>query len=227
MKVKLINYTPEPEKTVAAAAYTCHSKECAEIDEMNDEKIRKIIRATRSSGHHSVMEHAGFTFAVDGISRACTHQLVRHRIASFSQQSQRYVNLGEPDYVIPETVEKKNETRKTFEKTMKDVWDTYKRLVKNGIPDEDARYVLPNAAKTSIVITMNARELYYFFSLRCCNRAQWEIRDMANKMLKQVKKVAPVLFEEAGPRCKQLGYCPEMESCGLMPRKKDVLKEGK
>jgi len=223
MKVKLINYTPEPEKTVAAAAYTCHSKECAVINEMSKEKIRKIIRATRSSGHHSVMEHASFTFAVDGISRSCTHQLVRHRIASFSQQSQRYVNLSRAGCVIPKTVEKNAKTKKIFEKIVKDVWDTYNKLVENGIPDEDARYVLPNAAKTSIVVTMNARELYHFFSLRCCNRAQWEIRNMANKMLKQVKRVAPVLFEEAGPMCKQLGYCPETESCGLMPMKKDVL----
>jgi len=224
MKVKLINYTPEPEKTVAAAAYTCHSKECASM-EMPDEKIRKILRATRISGHHSVMEHASFTFAVDDVSRSCTHQLVRHRIASFSQQSQRYVNLSKTDYVIPETVEKKNETRKIFEKTMKNLWDTYNRLVENGIPDEDARYVLPNATKTSIVITMNARELHHFFSLRCCNRAQWEIRNMANKMLKEVGRVAPVLFEDAGPMCKQLGYCPETESCGLMPTKKEVLRK--
>ena len=224
MRVKLINYTPEPEKTVAAAAYTCHSKECASM-EMPDEKIRKILRATRISGHHSVMEHASFTFAVDDVSRSCTHQLVRHRIASFSQQSQRYVNLSKTDYVIPETVEKKNETRKIFEKTMKNLWDTYNRLVENGIPDEDARYVLPNATKTSIVITMNARELHHFFSLRCCNRAQWEIRNMANKMLKEVGRVAPVLFEDAGPMCKQLGYCPETESCGLMPTKKEVLRK--
>ncbi len=224
MTVKLINYTPEPEKTVAAAAYTCHLRKCAEIDKMSGEKIRKIIRATRNSGHHSVMEHASFTFAVDEISRACTHQLVRHRMASFSQQSQRYVNLSEPDYVLPETIEKNSKTKKFFESAMKDLWDVYNKLTENNIPDEDARYVLPNAAKTSIVITMNARELYHFFSLRCCLKAQWEIRDMANKMLSLVKRVAPVLFEDAGPRCKQLGYCPESESCGLMPTKKDVLK---
>ena len=136
-------------------------------------------------GHHSVIEHAVFTFSVEGVSRALTHQLVRHRVASFSQQSQRYVSMDSATYVTPHTIEGNADAEKLFDSVMDDIWDAYKKLEGMGIPAEDARYLLPNGCTTNITITMNARELLHFFSLRCCNRAQWEIREMADQMLLQ------------------------------------------
>ena len=157
-------------------------------------------------GHHSVIEHAVFTFSVEGVSRALTHQLVRHRVASYSQQSQRYVSMKEPSYVTPHTVQDDPEALKVFEDTGK--------LESMGIPAEDARYLLPNGCTTNITITMNARELLHFFSLRCCNRAQWEIREMADRMLELCREVSPVIFRDAGPPCVR-GPCPEGKlSCG-------------
>lgn len=223
MRVCLIEFTPNPETVVAAAGYTCHSKKCIAPETLDDKKIKKILKFLNVSGHHSVLEHASFTFAVDGLSRACSHQLVRHRVASYSQQSQRYVDLSDAGYVVPKTILRNKKTKRIFESEISNIWEAYKKLTGNKIPDEDARYILPNATKTSIVITMNARELTHFFSLRCCVRAQWEIRELANKMLKEVKKVSPLLFENAGPACKQLGYCPEIESCGLVPRKEEFI----
>jgi thymidylate synthase (FAD) len=170
-------------------------------------------------GHHSVIEHATFTFSVEGVSRSLTHQLVRHRIASYSQQSQRYVSMDTPTYVIPKTVEADPELKKVYEDTMKDIWESYNKLVEK-IPPEDARYVLPNGCTTNITITMNARELFHLFTLRCCNRAQWEISDLADEMLRQCKAVSPIIFANAGPPCVR-GPCPEGKlTCGK-PRKND------
>ena len=180
---------------------------------------QKTLGKIVGMGHHSVIEHATFTFSVEGVSRSLTHQLVRHRIASYSQQSQRYVSMDKPTYVIPKTVEADPELKKIYEDTMQDIWRSYNKLVEK-IPPEDARYVLPNGCTTNITITMNARELFHLFTLRCCNRAQWEIRDMADEMLRQCKEVSPIIFANAGPPCVR-GPCPEGKlTCGK-PRKAD------
>lgn len=176
------------------------------------EKARRRVKRVTGYGHMSVIEHAYFTFSIEDVSRAMTHQLVRHRVASYTQQSQRYVTYDTlKQYVTPPTIEANPEAKKIFDETLESISETYKKLLDMGIPKEDARYVLPNAAKTHILVTMNARELRHFFSLRCCARAQWEIREVAMEMLKQVKKVAPSLFENTGPGCVELGYCPEGE----------------
>lgn len=188
MKVTLLAHTPDIERTCAAAARSCYSGDGAsELLGKGDED--RFLAKVVGMGHESVIEHAVFTFSVEGVSRALTHQLVRHRIASFSQQSQRYVSLDEPDYVVPHTVEADPEKRRVYEEAMGNAWDAYRRLESLGIPPEDARYVLPNGCTTNIVMTMNARELRHFFGLRCCNRAQWEIREMADRMLEICRKV--------------------------------------
>jgi thymidylate synthase (FAD) len=203
MRVQLINYTPTPDKTCAAAALGCHSEldSCEIIAELSDIKVKNILKKTINSGHHSVIEHANFTFCISGVSRALTHQLVRHRIASFSQQSQRYVKLSTPTFVTPPAIEGKELANKKYQEFMSTAWDVYNSLVEDGINPEDARFVLPNAATTAITVTMNARELRHFFELRCCTRAQWEIRKMAWKMLELAKIAAPVIFDGAGPTC--------------------------
>ncbi|HDN05813.1 MAG TPA: FAD-dependent thymidylate synthase, partial [Candidatus Bathyarchaeota archaeon] len=154
--------------------------------------------------------HACFTFSIEGVSRAMTHQLIRHRIASYTQQSQRYVTYNTlENYVTPPSIRNNKEAKKLFDETLAKISEVYQKLLRMNIPKEDARFILPNAAKTNIIVTMNARELRHFFNLRCCMRAQWEIREVAIEMLRQVKKVAPALFENAGPSCVELGYCPE------------------
>jgi thymidylate synthase (FAD) len=179
----------------------------------DNEDPERILSKIVGMGHHSVVEHAVFTFSVEGVSRALTHQLVRHRIASFSQQSQRYVPLKEPTYVIPETIKADPDSLKAYEEVMDKIWETY-RTLSERIPAEDARYVLPNGCTTNITITMNARELLHFFSLRCCNRAQWEIRDMADRMREICKEISPAIFKKAGPMCLR-GPCPEGKlTCG-------------
>ncbi len=219
MKVRLITYTPDPERVVAMAAKSCHTVETPDMEEMSDEEIKAIIRITRDAGHHSVLEHASFTFAIDNVSRALTHQLVRHRLASYSQQSQRYVNLKPLEYVVPPTVKNNDEALRKYEEIMKYLEEQYEELVDMGIPLEDARYILPNATHTNIVVTMNARELINFFTLRTCMKAQWEIRAMAYIMLAQVRKIAPTIFETAGPACLR-GDCPEGEvECAKRMRK--------
>jgi thymidylate synthase (FAD) len=212
MKVKLLRYTPDPELLCGAAALTSSKTEGTSeiIEKLDLEKAKRIVRRVTGYGHESVIEHASFTFSLEGISRAMTHQLVRHRIASYTQQSQRYVaydTLGH--YVTPPSISRSPKAKKIFEKTLIQISEAYQKLLKDGIPKEDARFILPNAAKTNIVVTMNARELRHFFRLRCCQRSQWEIREVAIEMLRQAKKVAPSLFENAGPSCVELGYCPE------------------
>lgn len=212
MKVKLICYTPEPERVCASAALTSPgSGGTSEIFESLDlEKARKTLRRIMGYGHVSVIEHANFTFSLEEVSRALTHQLVRHRIASYTQQSQRYVTYDTlKEYVMPPSIADKPEAKQIFDETLENISKTYQKLLEMGIQKEDARYILPNAAKTNIIVTMNARELRHFFNLRCCARTQWELREVATEMLRQVKKVAPSLFENAGPNCVELGYCPE------------------
>ena len=213
MIVRLLAHTPDADRICAAAAHSCYSEDSA-ADLLETVDPAKMLRHVIGMGHHSVIEHAVFTFSVEGVSRALTHQLVRHRIASFSQQSQRYVRLSEPTYVVQETVNRDPKAMKVYEETMDGIWDSYSKLIGMGIPAEDARYVLPNGCTTNITITMNARELLHFFSMRCCNRAQWEIREMADEMLRLCKEVSPVIFSDAGPACIR-GPCPEgKKTCG-------------
>ena len=212
MKVKLLRYTADAERLCGAAALTStKSGSPSEIfEKINSETAKQLIRRVTDYGHGSVIEHASFTFSVEGVSRAMTHQLVRHRIASYTQQSQRYVAYDTLEsYVTPPTIEESSEAKKTFEEELERVSETYEKLLKMGIPKEDARFILPNAAKTNIIVTMNARELHHFFNLRCCARAQWEIREVAIGMLKQAKKATPALFGNTGPTCVELGYCSE------------------
>jgi len=213
MIVKLLAHTQNADKICASAGNSCYSEK-ASHELMNDgEDPERVLSKIVGMGHHSVVEHAVFTFSAEGVSRALTHQLVRHRIASFSQQSQRYVSLKEPTYVIPETISADPGSLKAYTEMMDRIWETYRKLSER-IPAEDARYVLPNGCTTNITITMNARELLHFFSLRCCNRAQWEIRDMADRMLNICKDISPAIFAEAGPMCVR-GPCPEGRlSCG-------------
>ncbi|AIZ55917.1 thymidylate synthase ThyX [Candidatus Methanoplasma termitum] len=212
MNVRLLAYTQGADIICAAAGRSCYSeKPSADLLEMKDPE--KTLANIVGLGHHSVVEHAVFTFSVDGVSRALTHQLVRHRIASFSQQSQRYVPLKEPTYVIPGTIKADPDSLALYEEMMEKIWDAYRRLAET-IPAEDARYLLPNGCTTNITITMNARELLHFFTMRCCERAQWEIREMAERMLALCKEVSPVIFKDAGPPCVR-GPCPEGKlSCG-------------
>ena len=218
MKVRLINYTKDPEKIVAQSARLCYSALGIEElrEKLSNEAIIKLIKKIIELGHYSVLEHAIFTFAIEGISRVTSHQLVRHRLASFSQQSQRYVKIkkeGFP-YIIPKSVEKDKKLTKIFIDAINKLDGIYQLLLDHNIKAEDARYILPQAVATKIIITANARELLHIFTLRCCNRAQWEIREVAMSMLKEVKGIAPTIFENAGPTC-ILGPCPEGElSCG-------------
>jgi thymidylate synthase (FAD) len=220
MNVKLIAYTPHPELVPAMAASLTHSKTKPEdLAHANKEELRTVLQQVMKLGHTSVVEHASFTFAISDVSRALTHQLVRHRIASYSQQSQRYVNLTEPSYVIPPSIRKNKTMKKAYDDTMELIWEQYNKLLKLGIPAEDSRYVLPNATCTNIMVTMNARSLLNFFELRCCLHAQWEIRECANHMLTEAKKVAPLIFKDAGPSCKTRKVCPEnKKNCPLYPK---------
>lgn len=173
---------------------------------------------------NSPFEHLSFTFGIEGVSRTLTHQLVRHRIASYSQKSQRYVNEKEFEYITPPSIQANDEALGCYEAVMKMLNNAYGKLVDLGIPKEDARYVLPNACETKIIVTMNARSLFNFFNHRCCMRAQWEIRQMAYQMLKLVKEVAPETFKKAGASCDTLGYCVEGNmSCGRYSTLNDIL----
>ncbi|WBW49533.1 FAD-dependent thymidylate synthase [Peptoniphilus equinus] len=232
MKVELIAHTPNPEELIAKSAKLCYSKVgVSEIAEkMTEDDARKFLKMLMSFSHASPIEHASFTFAVEGVSRTLTHQLVRHRIASYSQQSQRYVKLDDFHYVIPPQIEANPEAKAVFIEAMDHARDAYGKItellmaqkgdLKKSAAEkasiEDARYVFPNACETKIVFTMNARTLLHFFEMRCCTRAQWEIRAMATEMLRQVKAVAPTLFALAGPACVN-GPCTEgAMSCGRM-----------
>lgn len=219
MKVKLMCHTPEPERTVAMAARLCYSPIGAEqlAEKMTEQQIAKLVEKIVDMGHYSTLEHVSFTFAIEGVSRVLTHQLVRHRIASYSQQSQRYVKEHDFDYIVPPSIAARTEAREKFDSLMNTIQQAYNELVELGVHQEDARYVLANAAETKIAVTMNARSLLHFFELRCCTRAQWEIRTLAEAMLQQVQAVAPLLFAKAGPTCVTQGLCNEGElTCGRL-----------
>ncbi len=216
MHVQLIEYTPNPEKVVAAAARLCYSPLSANeiMDGLNEQMVESFLQKLTDMGHSSPLEHASFTFAIEGVSRALSHQLVRHRIGvSFSQKSQRYVKEKQFEYIVPPSIVKKELLKEKYEAQMAQIQSLYNEFLQAGVPAEDARYLLPNAAETKLVVTMNARSLHHFFRLRCCNRAQWEIRAMAKQMLVEVRKVAPTLFAKAGPSCETEGICYEGKMC--------------
>ena len=222
MKVILLNHTPNPDQLVAAAARLCYSPIGADqlLEKMTEKQVFTLVDDLLAMGHESPIEHVSFTFAIEGVSRALSHQLVRHRIASFSQQSQRYVREDAFDYIIPPSIAQDAEAKAAFVSLMEQIQSTYNQLSSKGIPSEDARYVLPNACETKIVVTMNARSLYNFLTVRLCTRAQWEIRKMAELIRAELIKVSPLLFELTGPICEREGYCPEGKfSCGRYPVK--------
>ena len=238
MKVELLAHTPDPEKIVATAAKLCYSSSdiSSLIDGLTEEKTKDFINMLVSIGHESVMEHVSFTFGIEGISRACSHQLVRHRIASYSQKSQRYVNENGFDFITPPAISELPEAKSEFDRVISEITESYAKIadlltekhkadfIAQGLDEksaaskarklanEDARFLLPNACETKIVVTMNVRSLFNFFSHRCCNRAQWEIREVAEQMLLQCLEVAPNLFKNCGPSC-LFGPCPEGNMC--------------
>ena len=237
-KVKLLGYTMNingegPESVVAAAGKLCYSKVGIEelSEKMTEEDIVKFVKMLANLGHYSPFEHANFTFGIEGISRACSHQIVRHRTGKFSQQSQRYVDLESTFKIImPPEIEACPEARNMYIKSIEEDFDAYKNItealelkyINEGMDEksankkaiEDARFALPNACETKLVMTIDARNLINFFEKRCCKRAQWEIRNVANQMLDLVLPVAPNLFAKAGAKC-VFGNCPEGKmSCG-------------
>lgn len=215
-KAKLMSYSENPEKNVALAARLCYSDDGAEELEakMSQEDMNKLVRKVVDLGHYSTLEHSYFYFHIV-CSRVASHQLVRHRVGvSYSQRSQRYVKEDNFDYITPPKIASNKEAAEEYSEWMEEGRKIYNKMLDQDIPPEDARFVLPTV-KTNLMVSFNARSLYHFLSLRCCTRAQWEIRSLANQILKQVKEVAPVLFEKAGPPCEAEGRCPEGEmSCG-------------
>ncbi len=240
MKVTLLTYTPDAEKVIAAAAKLCYAKSDIDtlFDNLTPEKTESFLTMLSDLGHESPVEHASFTFGIEGVSRALLAQITRHRIASFSVQSQRYVSKTDFSYILPPEIEECPEAKEEFlaamaedarhyESIRQKLMDKHLRTnLEAGMPEaeakraaekkanEDARFGLPNACDTRIIMTMNVRSLYNFFALRCCNRAQWEIRALAIAMLREVRAVCPLLFAKAGPSCLH-GKCPEgAYSCG-------------
>ena len=216
MYVELLNYTREPERTVAAAARLCYSPIGAEriLEDLTQEETEQLLNKLISMGHLSPLEHLNFTFGIEGVSRVLSHQMVRHRIASYSQKSQRYVEENNFEYIIPPSIARKHEANELFMKKMEDIKRAYQELAEM-VHKEDARYILPAACETKLVATYNARSLLNFFELRCCNRAQWEIRRLALAMRDEVRKAAPIIFSMAGPKCETEGNCYEGKlSCG-------------
>ncbi len=221
-KAELIRYTEKPEETIALSAKLCYSESSPSelMEKLSCSDVEKFVKMLKNMGHLSTFEHASFSFAITGVSRALLAQITRHRIASFSVRSQRYVSMDDFNYLIPPSIEALGQKAvERYESQMKQCGEWYKEWQqelggKCETANEDARFVLPNACETNMILTMNARELLHFFSLRCCNRAQWEIRDIAWQMLEQVIKVAPSIFSGAGAGCVS-GKCPEgIKTCG-------------
>lgn len=249
-KVMLLAYTPNPEQTVAAAAKLCYSSQGIDglMENLTPEKTESFLKMLMDLGHQSPVEHASYTFGIEGVSRSFLAQMTRHRIASYSVQSQRYVRLSPFEYVIPPAVSEDSEALAAYDEAMQAAAKSYEKItdilkkkycaghIANGMSEkqaaskaekqaiEDARFVLPNACETKLIVTMNTRSLHNFFSERCCERAQWEIREVANQMLRLVKEVAPLLFANAGPPCVS-GNCPEGKmSCGKMNEMRERYK---
>lgn len=247
IKVTLLAHTPEPEKTVASAAKLCYSSAsiCDIKDGLTDESADRFVNMLSDMGHESPLEHVSFTFGIEGVSRSLLAQITRHRIASYSVKSQRYVTENKFEYILPPEIEQIPEAKEEYIKAMEEDAAHYNRLtdilkekhiktfMAEGLDEksaskkaeklaiEDARFVLPNACETKMVVTMNTRSLLNFFKHRCCNRAQWEIRELADLMLKEVYAVAPGLFKKAGPACASKA-CPEGKmTCGKMAQMRE------
>lgn len=217
MKVILVSYTPDPELIIASAASTSYDSK----KKLTPEYVSSFLKNLAERGHLSPFEHVSFTFDIQGISRACSHQLVRHRIGvAFTQQSQRYTRQTSPHFVTPSTIEQ------AWEKRYADLslacHRLYQEMVEEGIPMEDARYILPQSFETRIVMTMNARELINASELRLCQKAQWEIRELFENLRSEVKKAAPAISQMLKPKCYRLGFCTERKSCGLFPTRNKV-----
>ncbi len=223
--VKLISKPENMLRTIYTACRTCYSADSPVniFDKAEDEeKMLNLISRVVSSGHYSTIEHIQVSFAISNVSRACTHQLVRHRHASFSQKSQRYVKeKGQFDYLIPPTVMKNEEIKAKYEAFMGKISEFYLEMTEAGIPAEDARFVLPNAASSSMVVSMNLRELIHIANLRLCTRAQDEIRLLVREMCNELVKAEPWLKPYLVPKCEKLGFCDEDKSCG---RKEKLIK---
>ena len=221
MRVTLLQHGNESLSGVAALA--CTSDKPIESLQERGAILDKVLERVYGMGHESVLEHMTFTFAISGVSRALSHQLVRHRIASYSQRSQRYVAERQFHFVVPPSIAQHPTAEALFTHMMGDIQQVYDYLVEAGIPAEDARYVLPNATTTQLIVTMNARSLLHFFSERLCSTAQWEIRQLAQAMLAEAKKISPIIMQFAGPKCMKQGFCKESyarwEACQLQPRK--------
>lgn len=237
LRVTLLSVTPNAEALVYANAKQCTGKDDAfniytqaVVDKKNNGvpfvRQQDVIRRVMASGHLGIIEPVVFSFGVAGVSRALSHQLVRQRIASFCQQSQRTVRADGFDFILPKTVEECG-MGADYILHMQKVSRLYLRMIKAGIPAEDARFVLPNACETKVVVTMNARSLLHFFEQRCCMRSQWEIRALANEMLRLCKEAVPVIFEKSGAACERKGFCEEEKCCGRAPRLKDVMEKYK
>ena len=251
VKVTLIAHTPDPEKIVASAAKLCYSDSGIDtmLEGLNEEKAVEFVEMLSSLGHESPIEHVSFTFGIEGVSRTLLAQITRHRIASFSVQSQRYVKKSNFVFITPPEIEADEQAKALFEKSMNNALDTYNALadilekkhfetfVSAGMNEktarskaekraiEDARFVLPNACETKMVVTMNVRSLLNFFRHRCCSRAQWEIKAVADEMLRLCKDVAPSIFKNAGPSCVKEGKCPEGRmTCGRFAEVKESYK---
>ena len=231
-RVVLLTHTPHALELLYAAFRQCYHEgfvgdmwEKLERGEVSRERQAELVARVLASGHASPIEHVSFSFALEGVSRALTHQLVRHRIASYSQQSQRYVDGSQCNYIVPPAIARNPAALGRFTRFMEEVGSAYRDLKalleadgRGASAKEDARFVLPQAAETRIVFTMNCRSLWNFFAHRCCNRAQWEIRGVANEMLRLCREVLPEVFARAGAPCEYLGYCPEGGmGCGRYP----------
>lgn len=251
MNVELLQYNPDAQKIVAAAAKLCYSSSeiSGILEGLDAQKTASFIERLMSMGHESPLEHISFTFGIEGVSRSLLAQLTRHRIASYSVKSQRYVNEGKFEYIIPEEINADEKARGIFISAMEDDVRAYNELseilfakhyadmISGGLDEkkaksaaekkaiEDARYVLPNSCETKLIATFNARSLLNFFNHRCCERAQWEIRNLACAMLKLVKEICPVIFKTAGPPC-LVHPCPEgAMSCGKIKEKRNLFLE--
>lgn len=227
LQVNLISKPENILKTIYTACRTCYSAKLPiEVYEEapDNEKMLTLIKRVISSGHFSTIEHIQLSFAISNVSRACTHQLVRHRHMSFSQKSQRYVKeKGEFDYIIPNSIKNNPVLKEKFENFIKETSNLYLEMTNEGIPAEDARSILPNAAASSLVASLNLRELIHLANLRLCTRAQLEIRQMVKAMCDEVIKIEPWLSEYLVPKCMRLGYCDEDKSCGRLKTKEELL----
>lgn len=220
--VNLISAPENPLKTIYLACRTCYSADYPIHiweNSVDNEKMLKLVKRVLTSGHHSTIEHCQYVFTISGVSRACTHQLVRHRLMSFSQKSQRYVTeKGQFEYITPNTI-KKSGLESEYNEFMEKTSEFYQKMIDKGIPAEDARFVLPNAATSSLVASLNLRELIHIANIRLCTNAQQEIRIMVKKMCDAVVEKDPWTAEYLVPKCEAAGYCDEIKSCGRIPQK--------